>query len=199
MKRVLILLVFFVFFFFIIPTKVFAHCDSLNGPVANATQKALDTGNVNHVLVWVKKKDEDEIEDLFKKTIIVRKFSKEAKELADRFFLETVVRIHRAGEGAPYTGLKPVGYKVEHIVEETDNSIEKGNIDELLNALTEKVRIEIKKKWDELIEKKKHDIKNVEKGREYVEEYVVFVHFIESIYNTVIKGVKGHFDEHHED
>jgi hypothetical protein len=44
----------------------------------------------------------------FTKTLAVRKQSKEAKELADMYFFETLVRIHCAGEGAPYTGLKPV-------------------------------------------------------------------------------------------
>ena len=31
------------------------------------------------------------------------------KELSDQFFIKTLVRVHRAGEGAPYTGIRPAG------------------------------------------------------------------------------------------
>ena len=38
--------------------SVFAHCDGLDGPVVKAAGEALETGNVNLVLIWVKKDDE---------------------------------------------------------------------------------------------------------------------------------------------
>ena len=80
-----------------------AHCDTLDGPVVAAARKALDTGNANLVLVWVQKKDDAEIRKHFEKTVAVRKAGGPAKELADMYFFETLVRIHRAGEGAPWS------------------------------------------------------------------------------------------------
>jgi len=77
----------------------------MDGPVIKAAKQALETGDVNPVLIWVLKKDETEIRNAFQKTLAVRKLSPEAKELADMYFFETLVRIHRAGEGEPYTGL----------------------------------------------------------------------------------------------
>src|SRR5688572_7912286 len=94
---------------FLAPDSAFAHCDSLDGPVVKAAQKALDTQNVDLVLVWGRPEDESEIRIAFNKTLAVRTLGQMAKELADRYFYETVVRLHRAGEGAPYTGLKPAG------------------------------------------------------------------------------------------
>ena len=91
------------------PNRGFAHCDGLDGPVVKVAQKALETGNVNLVLIWVQKKDEGEVKKAFQKTLAVRKLNPQAKELADMYFFETLVRIHRAGEGEPYTGLKPAG------------------------------------------------------------------------------------------
>jgi hypothetical protein len=79
----------------------------MDGPVIKAAQKALETGNVNLVLIWVQEKDEAEAKTAFDKALAVRKFVPKAKELADKYFFETLVRIHRAGEGAPYSGLKP--------------------------------------------------------------------------------------------
>ncbi len=86
-------------------SNVFGHCDTLEGPVIIAAKKAPENNDVNLVLTWVQKDDEPEIRKAFEKTMAVRKTSKEAMELADMYFFETLVRIHRAGEGAPYTGI----------------------------------------------------------------------------------------------
>jgi hypothetical protein len=85
------------------------HCDTLDGPVVRCCKSALEKGNVNLILPWVPEKAEEELEKAFKKTLLVRKQGKEAAELADYWFFETTVRLHREGEGAPYTGLKPAG------------------------------------------------------------------------------------------
>lgn len=93
----------------LLPRGLEAHCDGIDGPVVGAAQKALETANVNLVLIWVQKQDEPAMRKAFEKTLAVRKLGSSAKELADLYFFETLVRVHRAGEGAPYTGLKPAG------------------------------------------------------------------------------------------
>src|ERR1051326_7561606 len=108
------------------PNQAIAHCDGLDGPVVKAAQKALESGNVNPVLIWVLKKDEGEIKKAFQKTLAVRKLNPQAKELADMYFFETLVRIHRAGEGEPYTGLKPAGRDLEPAIPAADKAIESG-------------------------------------------------------------------------
>src|SRR5512135_1543516 len=94
---------------FVWATPAAAHCDTLDGPVVSAARKALDTGDINLVLAWTQKNDEKEIRSAFDKARAVRKAGGQAKDLADTYFFETLVRVHRAGEGAPYTGLKPTG------------------------------------------------------------------------------------------
>ena len=91
------------------PVRALAHCDGLDGPVVKAAQRALETRNPALVLIWVQEKDEPEIRNVFAQTLAVRVLNPQARELADRFFFETLVRVHRAGEGAPFTGLKPAG------------------------------------------------------------------------------------------
>src|SRR5512140_3415200 len=98
-------------------TASYAHCDSVSGPVITTAQAALDKGDVTPILKWVSPEKENEIRAAFKETLKVRALSPEARNLADRYFFETLVRVHREGEGAAYTGIKPAGTAVEPGIE----------------------------------------------------------------------------------
>ena len=104
------------------PSLLSAHCDALDGPVVKAARRALETGSPDGVLAWVRPADESAVRQAFARTLAVRKLGPEAKELADLYFFETVVRIHRAGEGAPYTGLKPAGQDIGPAIPAADRS-----------------------------------------------------------------------------
>lgn len=175
-----------------LPDKVFAHCDGMDGPVIKAAQKALETGNVNLVLIWVLKNDEAQIKQAFQKTLAVRKLNPQAKELADMYFFETLVRVHRAGEGEPYTGLKPSGRDLDPAIPAADRAIESGKLEPLLKILTETVQTEVREKFKVVAAKKKFKPDDVDAGREYVEVYVPFVSYIERIYATAKGAAKGH-------
>lgn len=90
-------------------TDARAHCDAEDGPVAKAVQKALETGNVNLVLPYAPAAAEAELQATFAEARKVRALGPDARKLADRLFLETAIRLHRAGEGAAFTGVKPTG------------------------------------------------------------------------------------------
>jgi hypothetical protein len=40
---------------------VFAHCDTLDGPVVEAARVALETGDIDAVLIWVQAEHEPEV------------------------------------------------------------------------------------------------------------------------------------------
>ena len=160
----------------LLPTHVDAHCDTMDGPVIKAAQQALGNGNVNLVLIWVKADDEAAIKEAFEKALRVRKLSPEAQEMADMYFFETLVRIHRAGEGAPYTGLKPTGTPLEPGVAIADAALANGSDAELLKELAAAVQKGAQERFREVMEKKQYPPDNIEAGREYIEQYVVFVH-----------------------
>lgn len=166
---------------FIFTNVTYAHCDSMEGPVVKAAKKALETGNINYVLIWVQAKDEQEIKNLFEKVLRVRQLNEEAKELADMYFFETVVRLHRMGEGEPYTGLKPLGYKPDEGIEAADLAIGKGSVDEILNRVDKSLHQNVVKYFNEVQSKKNYDINDVTSGREFVAAYVHFIHFVEGL------------------
>ncbi|TAK43586.1 MAG: hypothetical protein EPO27_14615 [Betaproteobacteria bacterium] len=160
-----------------------AHCDTLDGPVVSAARKALDTGNVNLVLVWVQKNDEAELRSAFQKARSVRQAGGEAKDLADLYFFETLVRVHRAGEGAPYTGLKPAG-DIELPVAAADKAIETGKLQGLAKVIFERTEKGLHGHFDQVMAKKKYNPNDVEAGRAYSGAYVEFVHYAERLYGA---------------
>lgn len=176
---------------FLMPSIVSAHCDTYSGPVIIAAKQALEKSDITPVLMWVKKEDEEQIKVAFKKTIAVRAKGPEAKDLADNYFFETLVRIHRAGEGASYTGLK--NERVEPIVAMSDKALETGNVDSLANKVAAHVKEGIKKRFAKALEAGKTADKSVEAGREFVEAYITYVHYVEGIHSAAMS--KG---EHHE-
>jgi len=177
----------------VVPGMSFAHCDTLDGPVVATARVALENGDITPLLKWVQQDDEMEIKKAFNKTLAVRKLDAEARELADMYFFETLVRIHRAGEGAPYTGLKP-GEAIDPAVALADKALESGNVDKLVNVLTNAMANGIRERFDTALEKQKHADESVAEGREFVESYVVFTHYVEGLHG-LIKGSAVHHGE----
>jgi hypothetical protein len=197
MKRFIIAI--FVTVVLAVPVRVFAHCDTLDGPVVRAAKAALEKGDVNLVLIWVQKKHEAELKKAFEKTLAVRKQSAEVKELADMYFFETLVRIHRAGEGAPYTGLKPAGRDLGPAIPAGDTALETGSVEAVEKLLTDLMKGGLHEHFDRALAKRKYDSKNVEAGREYVEAYVSYIHYVEGLYEAGKSSAHGHYPEgeHH--
>jgi len=173
----------------------FAHCDTLDGPVVAAARQALDQNNPNLVLIWVSKEKENDIKSAFDKARSVRKLNPAAKEIADMYFFETLVRIHRAGEGAAYTGLKPAGTDLGPAVPAADKALVTGNVAPVAKLLTDTLQAGLKEQFAKVQARKNYDKNDVAAGREYVEAYVSYVHYVESLYDAAKSEAHGHYGE----
>lgn len=173
-----------------LPGLALAHCDSLDGPVVADARSALGKGEVTPVLKWVKADDEPEIRDAFARAVAVRKLGPEAQQLAETFFFETLVRVHRAGEGAPFTGLKPAG-AIEPPIAAADQALADGSVDPLAQKIAEHAAAGVRERFARALAAKKHAGENVAAGREYVEAYVTYVHYVEAVVQAV------HAEAHH--
>ena len=165
----------------------YAHCDTLDGPVVSDARAALEKSDVTPALKWVSKDNETELKAAFDKAVAVRAKGPQAKDLADTFFFETLVRLHRAGEGAPYTGLKPAG-QVEPPIAAADKALADGSVEALAGEIGKAAEAGVKERFERLLEAKKHKDDSVDAGRRYVEAYVVFIHYVEGIHNAVNAG-----------
>lgn len=172
-----------------------AHCDGLDGPVVEAARKALQTGNVNYALIWVGPKDEAELKSVFRQAAEVRTLGPKARELADRQLFETLVRLHRQGEGAPYTGLAPAGRDLGPAIPAADRSIVSGSTDAVEAMLIAELKRGLDESFDRVRAHRQYDPNDVAAGREYVASYVEYIHFVERLHLALTSRAPGHFEE----
>ena len=178
--------------FALTPARALAHCDGLDGPVVKAAQRALEARNPALVLIWVQEQDEPEIRKTFEQTLAVRVLSPQARELADRFFFETLVRVHRAGEGAPFTGLKPAGRDLGPAIPAADEAVRVGSVEPVRHLLTVAIQERLRQQFGEVMATKTFEPGDVAAGRAYVKAYVEFIHFVELLYDSTMKTPHGH-------
>ena len=172
------------------------HCDSMDGPVVTAAAKALETKSARLVLPFVPKDGEAEIVKAFKQVIAARTLGPEAKEVADRYFFETVVRVHRAGEGAPYTGLKPAGLAVGPVIPVAERAIAARLPDELVELLTGELQTEIRRRFAEMLELQARADGDIEANRAYVEAMLGLEVWAHSLHEAIHRHPHEHSHEH---
>jgi hypothetical protein len=178
-----------------------AHCDAVGGPVAVAAVKALETKNVNLILPYAPAAAEPELTAAFEQALIVRGAGPEAKALADRYFMETAVRVHRAGEKAPYTGLKPAGTDFGPGIPAAEQALASGELDPLLKLVAQQVAHGVTERFRHALAantatKEPATRSEVPAARERVSAELEFIGYVEAIYRATTGG--GHAEGHAE-
>lgn len=168
-----------------------AHCDAMDGPVITEARAALEAGDVTPLLKWVPAADEAGIERVFSEVRRVRSLGPTAREIADRHLFATLVRVHRASEGAPFTGVKPAG-GIDPGIEAADAALESGDIDELVAAVTRKVEQGIRDRYASARRSRNHADDAVADGRAYVADYVDYIHYVEGVHDAASPGGDPH-------
>ena len=163
------------------PARALAHCDTVDGPVVLDARAAFAAGDVTPVLKWVKAEREAEVRAAFRQALAVRGLGAEARALAEQYFFETLVRVHREGEGAAYTGLKAAGTAVEPGIAAADAALASGSVDELVKLVTSGADRGLRQRHARALAARQHAAESVERGREFVEAYVDLMHYAERL------------------
>lgn len=172
-----------------------AHCDGIDGPVVAAARQALEAGNPNPVLIWVQQDDEGAVREALREAIAVRQLGPEAREMADRYFFETLVRLHRAGEGAPYTGLHAAGRDLGPAIPLADRAVATGSDREIADFISDEAAKGVHERFEDLRRKRRFDPGDIGAGREYVASYVAFIHFVEGLHRATSSKAQGHYPD----
>jgi cell division inhibitor SulA len=167
------------------------HCDTMDGPVVKAARNALETGNVNFILPWLHEEDEEELKAAFNTALAARDGGNipPVTKVVDMWFFETAVRLHRKGENAPYTGLKPLGLDEGPIIPLAERALETGNADELIQLLSDAVKEELLQRFERAVAWQGYDVNDIRAGRQYVQAMLEFVFYSHQLCEFV-KGCK---------
>lgn len=171
----------------VLPQMAEAHCDTMNGPVAVAAREALATKNVDHVLIWVTQEQEGELETTYRQAMKVYGQGGDSKELAKRYFMENVVRLHRIAEGMSYTGLKPAQPHPEAI-QKAEEALEMGELNPATDLLIADMKEKASHLFEEAMKAKEHKDESVAAGRKWVNAYVKYAIYIEGLHHTIQAG-----------
>lgn len=176
------------------PLGAKAHCDTLDGPTARDGREALESGNLNHALKWVNPEDEAELRQVFDLARKARAQGGAAREVAERWFLENLVRLHRATEGEAYTGLKPHGVPMDQKVAAADKSIALGSLEPMKGLFTGEEMEHLRHKFHTAMSLKDYDPDDVPAARKYIAAYVDFFKLAEGEHHA--QGHGAHAKHH---
>jgi len=181
-----------------VPLPAWAHCDALDGPVVQDARTALERADPAPALKWVPPAAEAEVRQALAQAVAVRALGADARALADRSFFETVVRLHRAGEGEPFTGLKPAGTTVDPAVLAADEALRCERLDALRRLIATTLEQGLAQRFERVLAARPHAAESVARGREYVAAYTEFVHYAERAQAAAAGGTdQGHAADTH--
>lgn len=163
----------------------YAHCDKLDGPVATAAREALGTGDFTTILIWVGPEQEADLRSAFQQALTVRGLNTAAQSLADRYFIETAVRLHRAAEGMPFDGVKPAGIPNPPDIMAGDQALQTGDIEPVLQVLQAALRQNVTRWYREAQTAQQQKAQSVDAGREWVDAYVQYIVYVHQLYQQI--------------
>jgi hypothetical protein len=177
-----------------------AHCDAIDGPVAKAIQKALETGNINLVLPYAPASAEAELQTTFAEARKVRGLGPEARRLADRSFMETAIRLHRAGEGAGFSGLKPAGIDYGPMIPAAERALETGELQPIKSVLIAEIDRVLGERLAHIRELRKvssepGNYAQVAAARERIGAELGFITFAEGLREAVLAKAPAHHED----
>lgn len=160
------------------PSPASAHCDTEDGPAVADGRRALTTGNINYALKWIGPDGEDELRDAFVSVLAARNRGEDAAA-EQTAFLEGLVRIHRAGEGAGFNGIQPAGSHISPVVAAADAALESGTLDRLTDLVPANRITRLRTLFEQALARKDFDVDDVAAGRAYIAAYVAFFKYAE--------------------
>lgn len=182
-------------FVFLGQQPALAHCDRENGPVAMAAKEALKAGNFDRILIWVGEEQEQELREKFQQSLQVFNTGGNAAELAEKYFMETAVRLHRAAEGMPFEGLKPASPNPPDI-KAAEKALETGNFEPVKELLCRALEKESMKWFEKARASAENKEESIAAGREWVDHYVKYIVYIHKLYQTIHAGPPHGVDSH---
>lgn len=176
----------------LVAIPAYPHCDRADGPVVADGRAALQAGTIDGALKWVGAVQEKELTEAFALAASVRGGDTKARELADKYFLETLVRLHRATEGEPYDGIKSADKPLPPAIVHADRALENGELGDLGAHLGSAASHGVAERFNKALAAKKHAGESAEAGRHYTAAYAEYVRYVEKLDGAIKAEAHGH-------
>lgn len=169
------------------PAMASAHCDRVNGPVAQDALEALQKSQIEPVAIWVGPEEMIELEEAFKESLAAYKMGGDAKKVAERYFMSTAIRLHRMAEGFPFTGLKPAKPLPKDIAL-AEKALKTGELKPVTDFLAKEMEEQTERLFQQTLKKSEGKDESIEAGREWADAYVKYVIFVHDLYKRISSG-----------
>lgn len=112
--------------------------------------------------------------------------------MAERLFFETVVRLHRQGEGAAFTGLKPAGLDVGPVIPLAEEAVETGSPEDLTTFLGAVLTDELHRRLTAVSELGDARNGSVERERQWVSAMLGFQVYSHHLFQALESPAHAH-------
>lgn len=193
MRKTILLLVAACF----LPAGAWAHCDRVDGPVAAAAREALQARQPAKILAWVGAEQDKELRAAYDLALQAREQGGAAADLAERYLVDTAIRLHREAEGLPFDGVKPATSPMPQDITVAEEALAKGQVDGVVALLNEDLSHQVRQLFEAVKSQQAERDRSLEGGRRWVDAYVRYVAFVHGMHAAIEAGPEhgvGHED-----
>jgi hypothetical protein len=159
--------------------------DEMQGPVVKAAKMALETGNVNYILIWLPEESENTLKNLLEKTCCTRSSRMNMKNRAYDWYFEMVNRFFNIGR--PRDNLTIRGGLAEKPLDlKVDKAIESGNFEEIRDIIPVTHEADAKQRFLHVMNMRNYPVNNIAEGRAYVSAFFDFNRYMHDLYSGIL-------------
>jgi hypothetical protein len=152
-----------------------------NGPVMRAAKMALETGNADHILIWVPEESENTLKNLLEKTCCERTTQRKARNHSIEWYLQTINRLHSEYYRPHDLNISTKTPEERKTILLVERACETGNFDEIATVMQITSDEEIRQRFNDVLNKSNYDMDNIAAGRAYVSAFTDFIACINSL------------------
>lgn len=151
-----------------------------NGPVMRAAKMALETGNVDYILIWVPEESANTLKNLLEKTCCERTTRRKARNHSVEWYMQTINRLHSEYFRPHDLNISTKTAEERRTILQVEKACETGNFDEIATVMQVTSDEEIRRRFNEVLDKSDYDVDNIAAGRAYVSAFTDFIACVNS-------------------
>ena len=160
--------------------------DEMQEPVEKAAKMALETGNVNYILIWLPEESENTLKNLLEKTRCVRSSRMNMQNQVYDWYFATVNRFFNANRYPDYLTTQFGGLAEKPLVLKVDKAIESGDFEEIRDIIPVTHEADAKQRFQHIMDMRNYPVNNIAAGRAYVSAFFDFNRYVHDLSSGIL-------------